>query len=311
MDISCASTDLDEFPVEVLATASSVTGLYQLRLRFEKGRLHGGKHQPKAGQFFMLDVQDPAGFRLRRPYSLMSWNPHTQEGLLVFKVVGEGSQVLSQWRVGQRSIALSPLGRPFPEHVKTTSSSTLLLAGGVGVAPLALWAEEGFQVGWNEADMPTLVYGVKNKAEAEGILPHLKGFMPAHKLIICTDDGSLGWHGHVGTWLAAQSSAFLSDFQNVFSCGPTPMMHHFVEHIPFCMPQATLYVSLENHMPCGTGACFACVVGQSQGRPPIKVCEEGPVFEASQLSWLPIDEGGPPLPSGTSAHPAVFEGGNL
>ena len=63
------------------------------------------------------------------------------------------------------------------------------------------------------------------------------------------------------------------------------MMNACVKTAPTLLPNANVYVSLEHHMPCGTGACFGCVVGQAGSGLPLKVCEAGPVFEASQLLW--------------------------
>jgi len=276
---------LDEFAVRVVFNTSSPTGLFHLRLAFEAGRFHQKPLHVQAGQFLMLDVQDDQGFRFRRPYSLMSWNAETREGDIIYKVVGEGSKALSQWQVGQTSVALSSLGNAFPQLAGQNPRHTILLAGGVGLAPLILWAEEGRQKGWQDDDMPTLVFGVRSQAEAQSLLPHLAQLIPLDKLLLCSDDGSLGFQGHVVACLEDQASEELAHFEHAFVCGPTPMMNACVKTAPQLLPNANVYVSLENHMPCGTGACFGCVVGQAGGGLPLKVCEAGPVFEASQLLW--------------------------
>ncbi len=276
---------LDEFAVHVVFNTSSPTGLFHLRLAFEAGRFHQKDHAVQAGQFLMLDVQDENGFRFRRPYSLMSWNQETQEGDIIYKVVGEGSKALSRWQVGQKSVALASLGNAFPIVAGQNPRHTILLAGGVGLAPLILWAEEGRQKGWQDDDMPTLVFGVRSQAEAQSLLPHLARLIPLDKLLLCSDDGSLGFHGHVVACLEDQAPEDLAHFEHAFVCGPTPMMNACVKTASQLLPNANVYVSLENHMPCGTGACFGCVVGQAHEGLPLKVCEAGPVFEASQLLW--------------------------
>ena len=281
----CIYTPLDEYTVRVIFNTYSPTGLFHLRLAFEAGRFHQQPLAVQAGQFLMLDVKDATGFRFRRPYSLMSWNPETQEGDIIYKVVGDGSKVLSQWSVGQKSVALASLGNAFPLVAGQNPRRTILLAGGVGLAPLILWAEEGRKNGWQDDDMPTLIFGVRNQAEAQSLLPHLASVIPLDKLFLCSDDGSLGFHGHVVACLESFTAEDRSSFESAFVCGPTPMMNACVKTAPHLLPQATVYVSLENHMPCGTGACFGCVVGQAKGDLPLKVCEAGPVFEASQLLW--------------------------
>ena len=278
------TTPLDEFSVHVLKNEASPHGVLKLTLQFEVGRLHGLSHTPQAGQFLMLDVQDDAGFRFRRPYSLLTWNPETQIGEILYKVVGEGSQCLANWQVGQKSVALSSLGNAFPD---VSPSSTLLIAGGVGLAPLLFWAEQGRLRGWQDADMPTLVYGVRTHAEADFVSETLQRIIPSEKLILCTDDGSHGWHGHAVHWLEHQDVARLQHFKQAFVCGPTPMMAGVVNFAQNNLSSMKVYVSLENHMPCGTGACFGCVVGAVSPHPPMKVCEAGPVLEASLLAWTP------------------------
>ena len=280
-----AKRHLDEFPVQVVFNTASPTGLFHLRLAFDLGRFHQKTHQPQAGQFLMLDLQDQNGFRFRRPYSLISWNKDTQEGDIIYKVVGEGSQIMSQWEAGQKSVVLSSLGNTFPYVARQTPKNTLLLAGGVGLAPLLLWAEEGRQNGWQDDDMPTLIFGVRTQADATVLLPQLARLIPLDKLVLCSDDASLGFHGHVVAWLEAQVPEDLAHFEHVFVCGPTPMMNACVKTAPHLLPNASVYVSLENHMPCGTGSCFGCVVGQANGGLPLKACDAGPVFEASQLLW--------------------------
>ena len=182
-------------------------------------------------------------------------------------------------------MALSPLGQPFPDSVSEKPETALLLAGGVGLAPLLLWAQAQQQKGVSPEAMPTLVYGVRSEAEASMILPQIREILPENKLMLCSDDGSLGHHGHVVSWVEAKNAEPLQAFENVLICGPNRMMTASVEAVKRLIPKAKAYVSLENHMPCGTGACFGCVVGQAEGNPPVKVCEAGPVFDAATLAW--------------------------
>lgn len=286
LHLPCPSTSvLDEFPVEVVFNERGKTGLYHMRLKFSPGRFHRQPHQVKPGEFLMLDIQDDRDFRFRRPFSLMSWHPETQEGDLIYKVVGEGTQRMAQWQAGTKSLVLSSLGVGFDDYKIASPKRTLLLAGGVGLAPLILWAEAGRAKGWSDDEMPTLIFGVGAQEEMKPLLPHLSKIVPLDKLMLCTDDGSYGWHGHVVNWMQHHVEQVKYNFDTILICGPNPMMAASVREGYRLLPEAKMLVSLENHMPCGTGACYGCAVGQSEGRPPIKICEVGPVLEAAQLAW--------------------------
>jgi|GEM_PF-365449 len=280
-----AYTRLDEYRVTVRFNAVGPTGLYHMRLHFDAGRLSGAPHAPRPGQFMMLDIQDDRDFRFRRPFSLMSWNPDTQEGDVIYKIVGEGTQRMAQWQEGDQSLVLSSLGVAFDDFKNIRPKRTLMLAGGVGLAPLLLWAEAGRQQDWQDDEMPTLIFGVRCHEEVKPLMAHLSTIMPLDKLILCTDDGSFGFHGNVVQWMDAHIEQVKYNYENILVCGPNPMMAASVKKSYELLPEAQVLVSLENHMPCGTGACYGCVVGQSEGRPPVKVCEVGPVLEASRVCW--------------------------
>jgi NAD(P)H-flavin reductase len=109
------------------------------------------------------------------------------------------------------------------------------------------------------------------------------------------DDGQLppdvGQAGSVITWHQHNRDALLAALPpQVLVCGPNPMMAAVVAWWAEVAPQVPVWVSLENHMPCGTGACWGCVVGQAPSPQvaapaPIRVCHDGPVLLASRLAW--------------------------
>jgi dihydroorotate dehydrogenase electron transfer subunit len=274
---------VDEYPVTVLNHTAYDSGLYHLVLQFGLGVGHGKAHTPIPGQFFMLDIPDTQrGFGFRRPFSLYRWNPETQVGEVVYKVAGQGTARMATWKEGDTTVVLSSLGVGVPEAFSTHPERVLLMGGGVGIAPLALWAES---LSTEPPNTPTLVFGVRSALEAEPLTPHLNTLFSTEKLNICTDDGSAGWHGNPKQWLEAHHSQ-LSNIHYVLICGPNRMMQGSVEVARWVLPQAEVYVSLENHMPCGTGACYGCVVAPASPQQlPFKVCETGPVLRADTIQW--------------------------
>jgi dihydroorotate dehydrogenase electron transfer subunit len=274
---------VDEYPVTVLQNTAYGSGLHHMVLQFSAGFGYGQRHCPIPGQFFMLDVQDTMqGFRFRRPFSLYRWDDATQTGEIIYKVVGQGTALMANWKAGQTSVALSSLGVGVPEVLSQSPENVLLLGGGVGVAPLALWMQSLQHQG---TPPPRLVFGVRHYTEAEPLHTHLASLCLPEGFHLCTDDGSAGWHGNPTQWLKHHHNQ-LGHIQYVFICGPNRMMQGCVTALQQLLPQATVYVSLENHMPCGTGACYGCVVSPALPQQlPIKVCETGPVLRADALTW--------------------------
>jgi dihydroorotate dehydrogenase electron transfer subunit len=284
--LSLTAPVVDEYPVTIVRNTAYASGLHHLVLRFSQGVGHNKAHLPVPGQFFMLDVQDAVhGFRFRRPFSLYRWDPATQIGEVVYKISGQGTALMAEWKSGDTSTVLSSLGVGVPECFYTAPETVLLVGGGVGIAPLALWAESLQHDGRYPKQRPTLVFGVRSHTEAEPLLPHLNMLTAPDSFQLCTDDGSAGWHGNPTHWLEANHQN-LGHIRNVFVCGPNRMMQSSVQALGRLLPSAEVYVSLENHMPCGTGACYGCVVAPASSNAlPLKVCEAGPVLRADTLKW--------------------------
>jgi NAD(P)H-flavin reductase len=134
--------------------------------------------------------------------------------------------------------------------------------------------------------MPTLVWGSRFGADLQALMPQLNNLFPKENLLLVSDDGSLGEKGTVIDVIKKHHDALAKTVETIVVCGPTPMMKACVAYFMTAFPNATVLVSLENHMPCGTGACFGCVVENATPEGlPLRVCYEGPVFEASQLVW--------------------------
>jgi dihydroorotate dehydrogenase electron transfer subunit len=228
------------------------------------------------GQFVMIAMPDDR-FLFRRPFSVMQQDPVTGQFDVFYKSVGLGTRLMvAHWSIGDTCQVLAPLGLPFPD----ITGPTLLIGGGIGIAPV-------YFAGLNNPDTLCL-YGVRSAADL-GILPELEtayGVMntPSSRLHITTDDGSLGFHGHVGQWLI-QHPDIVQNASAAYICGPTPMMKAVSQHLLATKPSMAVYVSMEEHMPCGIGACTGCVVARTHERLPIKTCVDGPVILAQDVDW--------------------------
>ena len=214
----------------------------------------------RSGQFVDLDIP---GYYLRRPISVSDSLP---DGVvLYYKVVGEGTKVLSEMAPGSALELLLPLGNGF--HPEKCAAEALLIGGGLGAAPLYLLAKELLAAGRKA----TAVLGF-NKADEICLVDELKALgVPVH---IATMDGSVGTKGFVTDAIAAAKPAF----DRFYTCGPLPMMKAVCAAL-----SAPGEVSLEERMGCGAGFCYGCTVQTASG--PRRVCADGPVFDKEEVLW--------------------------
>jgi dihydroorotate dehydrogenase electron transfer subunit len=212
------------------------------------------------GEF--IDIAIP-GFYLRRPLSICD-----QEGgrlTVIYKVVGEGTKVLSEMTVGTELEVLTGLGKGF--DADACREEALLVGGGLGVPPLYLLAKElkarGKKVtavlGFNKADEIILAQ------EFEAV---------CDRVAVSTVDGSVGVKGFVTDAIAALKPSY--DF--FYTCGPMVMMKVVCTTL-----EGRGEASLEERMGCGAGFCYGCSIQTING--PRRVCKDGPVFKKEELTW--------------------------
>jgi NAD(P)H-flavin reductase len=206
---------------------------------------------------------------LPRAFSVLRAPADSDELHFLIEDVGPGTKRLSEAEPGDELLVVGPLGRGFTKPAGNRAA--LLVGGGVGIAPLAIWQD---QLG-NGGGRPLL--GFRDEARAAGAAL-------VQEPIIATDDGSVGHRGFV-TELLAEELDETGGERMVYACGPPPMLEAVRQLCEAHLVPAQL--ALESGMACGFGACFGCVVPTRRGY--VRVCVDGPVLDASALEVV----GGP------------------
>jgi dihydroorotate dehydrogenase electron transfer subunit len=232
------------------------------------------------GQFLMLRCSDDNAADAATSYDPLLPRPMSfhrvrtgangPEWSILYDVVGRGTAWLSRRKPGDRVYAWGPLGRGY--EIGHTSRNLLLVAGGIGVAPLVWLAEDAVAAGRNV----TMIVGART---AEQIFPsHL--LPPEVEIVVTTDDGSAGREGFV----TEPFGELLEWCDQAFACGPTVMMQAMAA-VARASKTRPLQVLLEERMGCGTGICYGCAVQVRVrgGRAMKLVCKDGPRFEARDV----------------------------
>lgn len=248
---------------QVMSSEQLADGVFSLRLFADRIA-----QAARPGQFVHVRCGTDREFILRRPFSIHGVSGQTID--ILFDVRGKGTRALARMRQHDVLDVLGPLGRGFT--VKPGVKRALLVAGGMGVAPLSLLAEELS----SRAARVYIAYGVKTKSRALRLV-ELKRL--AREVSVATDDGTLGERGPITELLPSLVHQVKPDA--VYACGPEPMLREVVRITrPYDVP---CEVSLEALMACGVGACLSCAVRTTGG---IRhVCSDGPVFEAGEVVW--------------------------
>ncbi len=219
------------------------------------------------GQFVMVRCGEEC--LLPRPFSIHQVDERGNMALF-FAVWedGKGTQWLSERRIGDEIELWGPLGHGF--SIQPKAHNLLLVAGGIGIAPLFFLAEEAA----NKGESVTLLLGA---ATASQLYPtHL--LPPQIKLITTTEDGTAGEKGMITDLLPA----YAGSADQVFACGPMPMYRNMALNKQR-LNGKPVQISLEVRMGCGLGVCYGCTVKTRNGLE--QVCRDGPVFDLDDILW--------------------------
>jgi dihydroorotate dehydrogenase electron transfer subunit len=300
---------------------------YLMHLKLPKGMLI----DPKPGQFFHVLCDPPGGdhypLTLRRPFSIHGaayhgfqrrllaqagdvpavirdvLDRHPSEINFLYRVVGMGTRYLTEVKAGRTIDLLGPCGQGFQIGPESTA---VIVAGGIGAAPLVALAEHlryhGRQVHLYQGAMQrVLLAPMLCRPDLTCGQEHFTGEREFRQLInaefreigagdvhICTDDGSEGEKGFATDILAEhfRTGKLPTNDTRVYACGPRGMLRA-VAAVAERFGVAC-QVSMEEHMACGVGACMACTCatfaadGTTEKK---RVCKDGPVFDARDIQW--------------------------
>lgn len=219
----------------------------------------------KGGQFANLSVGDRS-FPLKRPLGICA--VHGDDITLCYQLKGDGTHKIAEKKVGDKLSVLLPLGNGFDLG---GAKNIAVIGGGVGIFPLAA------VVGEYKGQKNFYSYIGFRGAEYSCLTER---FEKGGRLMIATDNGSMGFHGN-----AVQ--AFLSDYERdkfdlIISCGPPVMLRALKAALKEHNINVRCLVSLEERMGCGIGACLVCACKKSDGHN-ARVCKDGPVFDITEV----------------------------
>ena len=237
------------------------TGIYSMWIRTEQVAEHA-----KAGQFVSVYCNDGSRL-LPRPISICEINKEEKTLRLVYRVAGKGTGEFSAMKAGETLHIVGPLGNGFPKKEK----KAFLIGGGIGIPPMLQLAKE--------LDCEKqIVLGYRDE------LFLLDEFQKQGEVYLATEDGSAGTKGNVLD--AIRANVLTADV--IYACGPMPMLRALKTYA--AENGIECWISMEERMACGIGACLACVCKSKEKDAHSnvnnkRICKEGPVFLAEEVEF--------------------------
>lgn len=224
--------------------------------------------QAKPGQFIGVYPKDKSTI-LPRPISICEIDKEKKALRIVYRIAGAGTTEFSTYQSGEEVAILGTLGNGFPLDA-ARGKKVFLIGGGIGVPPILemakqMDADKSILLGYRDCDL------------------FLKeDFEPYGNVYVATEDGSVGTKGNVMDAIAANAL----EADAIFACGPMPMLRAIKRYAEEKGIKA--YISLEEHMACGVGACLGCVVKTKEVDHHshvhnARICTDGPVFDAEEV----------------------------
>jgi dihydroorotate dehydrogenase electron transfer subunit len=239
--------------------------IYELTL---KGELVHQMKEP--GQFVHIKVTNGIDPLLRRPISIARIDQKSSQFTMIYRKEGRGTTLLAEKQSGDEVDILGPLGHGFPIEETSPGETALLVGGGIGVPPL-------FELSHQLSEKGVRVIHVLGFQTKTAIF-YEHEFAELGETYVATVDGSYGTKGFVTDVITEKGLSF----DTLYSCGPTPML----KALEMNFSDKKVFLSLEERMGCGIGACFACVchtANDKDGHSYKKVCSDGPVFRAGEV----------------------------
>ena len=218
----------------------------------------------KPGQFISVYTKNDAKL-LPRPISICEINEDKTELRIVYRTVGCGTKEFSEYKAGEDISVLGPLGNGFP----LGEEKAILIGGGIGIPPMLQLSKE-------LKCEKTIVVGYRDELFLNDELSQYGD------VVIATEDGSNGTKGNVIDAIKEQGVSG----SVIYACGPIPMLRGIKAYAKEA--GITAYISMEERMACGVGACLGCVCQSKEKDDHSKVnnkriCADGPVFKAEDI----------------------------
>lgn len=216
------------------------------------------------GQFISVYTKD-SGKLLPRPISICEIDKGAGKLRLVYRVVGTGTAEFSAYQAGDAISVMGPLGNGFPQQ----EGRAFLIGGGIGIPPMLELAK-------NLKCEKQMILGYRDELFLN------EEFVPFGDVYLATEDGSTGTKGNVLD--AIKTHALTADV--IYACGPAPMLRALKAYAAEAGIEC--WLSLEEKMACGIGACLACVCKAKEidGHTHVhnkRICKDGPVFLAEEV----------------------------
>lgn len=226
------------------------------------------EQEPRPGQFYMLRIENQSSL-LPRPISVFDYDNDTKQVSFLYQVVGNGTRDLSALKSGDQICLTGPLGNGFNiSKLSDMDGKIALVGGGIGIAPLYYLAKK---IKENYNFYPDIFLGFRDDIYCTDEFKQVSNIFK-----FTTDSGNSGIKGVV---LSVYNPA---DYSIIYCCGPHNMMKAVASSCENI--DTKIFVSLENKMACGIGACLVCTCGNKSGKF-VRTCKEGPVFNGKEIDF--------------------------
>ena len=215
------------------------------------------------GQFVNISTSDDT-MLLKRPISICEIKGNNI--IVCFKIIGKGTKKISEKKVNDTIEVIGPLGNGFPLIKKR---KLLLIGGGCGIFPLLEVAKRAYK-----ENVLQIILAARNQDE----LYLQEEFKKSGQVHLLTDDGSCGYQKNPLEFLDNHAVAF----DVFFACGPKVLLQKLDEKY---YQKKEGYLSYEERMACGIGACYGCVVKATVDSGYVRVCKDGPIFPLGVLKY--------------------------
>lgn len=254
---------------KVLSQREIAPAVYDLRIETVLAR------DAQPGQFVGVFPRDRSTL-LPRPISICEVGEDRKALRIVYRVAGQGTGEFSSYLQGESVEVMGPLGNGFPVE-EGRGKRIFLMGGGIGIPPMLELAKR--LASQNENDKSVIMSVMGYRDYRTFLREDLEKYS---EVTVATEDGSVGTKGNVMD--AVRENGLEADV--IFACGPMPMLRAIKVYA--AEKGIPAYISLEEHMACGVGACLGCVVKTKETDPHshvhnARICTDGPVFEAREV----------------------------